>query len=107
MQSQPSFRRHTDSSRVWRTLLLVLLLVSGQLILAEHELHHMTGGKDQSSCDICLVGGGLDHAQLSTARIALRISQRRPYPRADLASPPHLFIPGYRAREPPSRSFPV
>ena len=88
-------------------MLLVLLLVAGQLILAEHELHHVTEGKDHSSCDICLVGGGLDHAQVSTTRIAAQISKRPPYLKADFVSPPNQFVSCHRAREPPSCSLPV
>lgn len=86
-------------------LLLALLLVSGQLLLTAHELHHATGDDDQTSCDICLAFGGLYHAQVATALITARIAQRSTYFKAYLAPSPHLFIPGYRAREPPSCSF--
>jgi hypothetical protein len=44
-------------------LLFVLLLVLAQTLLAAHEVGHLVDHSEYT-CDICILGGGLDHATI-------------------------------------------
>jgi hypothetical protein len=45
----------------WRQWLLALVLVVAQLLLATHEIGHLSDPAAAAHCPICLMGGGMAH----------------------------------------------
>jgi len=59
----PAFAARRQKKRLpWRELALALVLVAAQMLLAGHQVCHLSAGPDSQHCPICALGGGLDHA---------------------------------------------
>lgn len=82
-------------------LLLALALVLGQVLLAAHQVEHLSAGEPELDCPLCLIGTGLDHAVTAAAPMQVLAPILQPLCAPVRVGAALLPIPPYQVRAPP------
>ena len=57
--------------RDWRAVWFALALFVAQAILSVHSVEHLGDHEEEAACELCILGGGLDHAAVDATRPVL------------------------------------
>jgi len=102
MDRPPTAGRRVGRRRAVAALLLAGVLLLVQVVLAAHQVEHLTGPESGHDCPLCLTGQGLDQASW-LATVSLLLTPRGHHSPVSALPSLHLRpIAPYRVRAPPA-----